>query len=1406
MAAVAEAKRTGKPVEVLSKRTETSDVIAQPDGRLLATTYVQPHRVRKAGGWADIDPALTVRADGSVAPKAVTADVVFSGGGSTQPLVRMASQGKELKLSWPTALPKPVVDGSTAEYRSILPDVDLKLTATPTGFSQIIAVHSAEAAKNPDLDQLRLGLTGSGLKVVQAADGSLTAVDRSGGGTVFEAPTPVMWDSSRPAAGAPGASAFTSPAARTVPASKARSLLAPAAPATGDPQDGLAPGDGAKVALIKVDLPAAQDKLVLTPDQAMLDDSGTVFPVMIDPAWNTPNAADWAGVSRYYASQAYWHFTSDGSNVNDWGVGYCGDTSRCAPKDVKRAFFQIPTSSFIGKQILSAEFGTYESHSYSCTPSNIELWNTGWVSSGTNWNSQNAAGFWSRKLQTMSAAKGWSGSCPGGWLEFGGTSGGVKDLVQDAASSGWSWTTFGLRAENENDSNSWKRLTRDAFLRVYYNLPPRQTPMSQLTMSPGSVCSSTGVGINNWPQISATASDPDGEALGVQFAVAWDDGSTGYKRRWWSTGSEGAAPPGNSFKGSGSLFSVSLPEMPASVGGSYGWEMRAWDGASWGPWSSDGDPTVCYFGVDKTRPEGPTLASASYAGSMNPADTLPWSDGVGRYGDFTISSANTDVVKYQWGLDTSASAVHEVAATGGAPRTIKVLPEAAGPHFLAAQAVDAAGNVSESHNYYFNVLNGQPQRAGWSLDEPSGTTFAGRGGSVTAALHPGATAGVPGHLGSAVAFNGTSDGYAGTESAVLDTDRSFSVSVWANLADADVTRTAVSQAAGNTAFFDLGERDGKWAFVTYTADLADGFGWQPAIGTAPAAPNRWTHLTGVYDAAAAKVLLYVDGALAAQAPAPKSFASRGALELGRFRYMGGYVDPWKGSLDELKVWDRALSASEAADSAADRPLTTGLPAKAVWHLDESVAPAVGFPESDPLIASGGVQAGVPGTVAKALHLDGTSGYARTARPQVDGAASFSVSAWARLPQPAAGDTTAKMVVTQNGQHNNEFSLYYSAYGKKWIFGRYKEDTSADTLVRAAQADCAPGTLVNAIPCFSGTDNQWVHLLGVSDAVAKKTRLYINGFLVGEADYTQTAPWASPGPLQVGAVNREGVNAEFFGGDVDDVRVFDRVVTGPEAADMIAQRPQLAGRWKLSSASGSPLVSPGEGPVPQGAVLNGGATIDVAGGLYSDQGALQLNGDTAYAATGAAVVHTNQSFTLAAWADTAGSPNRDMTVLSQGGATGDAVTLRWHYLKDDPISGEHLGEWQAVVAGTDAAGAPRTMVVHSPVTLGQENWTHLAVVYDALANQLSLYANATLENQICTSDDPTCSPRTSSAQAIRPFDATGGLQLGRSKASGVFGEYFSGELDDAWAFQGVLSEAQIIKLADYSAELDSATGP
>ncbi|OKJ08379.1 hypothetical protein AMK19_19705 [Kitasatospora sp. CB01950] len=1385
--AVAEAKRTGKPVEVEALRGESADVVAQPDGRLLSTTYVQPKRTRKAGRWVDLDPALQALKSGAFAPKGSTADLEFSGGGD-QPLVRMSTAGKELKVSWPKTLPKPVVDGAVAEYRSILPDVDLRLTATTTGFTQVFVVHTAEAAKNPELDALRLGLKTDGLTVRQEADGSLKAVDPSGGGTVFEAPTPVMWDS---------ATAAVTPApvagAKSMKSAPAAGAAAPSAAA--DPST---PAEGAKMTRLKVDLP--KDTMVLTPDQAMLDDPSTVYPVMIDPAWNTPKAADWAGVSRTFPNQTYWHFTYTSTDVHDWGVGYCAGDSRCAPQDVKRAFFQIPNGSFVGKQILKAEFGTYESHSYSCTAAPVELWNTGYISKGLNWNAQNAAGFWGRNLQTINTAKGWSGSCPGGWLEFGGTSGPVKDLVQDAANWGWPTITFGLKAQNEGDINAWKRFTDDAYLRVYYNLRPNQMPMSDMTMSPGSVCQLSPIGINQVPRVTTRATDPDGEAIGVQFAVNWNTGD-GWRKRWWSTGAADTPPSSADFKGSGSIFSYQLPDtLPQNV--SLSWEARAWDGASWGPWSSDGDPTSCFFKIDTTVPAGPDISSVSYPGSKDATAELPWTDGVGRYGSFTLKAASTNITKYQWSLD--GSAYSDVTTTSGAAQTVKVLPRTPGLHFLTAQAVNGVGTVSQPETYYFNVLAGQGQRTGWTMDETSGTVLAGTGGTFEATLGSGATSGAAGHRGEALALDGSLNAYASTQGTVLDTTNGFTVSAWVNVTEGGRNRVAVSQNGTFMSRFALGMMNNAWQMWTTDKDV-DGYALQVATSTAPVVYGQWTHLTGVYDPVAKTCTLYVNGVAGTPvAAAGAAWQSSGPLEIGRFKYRGNMTGPWKGSVDDVKLWDRPLSAAEAAKVAADQPVTTGLGAKAVWNFD-AANPRTGVAETDALTAYKGVQVGQAGIDGKAIHLDGATGYLRTPRPQVDGTRDFSVAAWVKMPKPTAGDTKARAAIAQIGEHNVEFALYYSGTLGKWVFGRYKEDTSVDTLVRTMQPDCTAGTVTNGVPCFTGTTGEWTHLLGVNDTTAKKLRFYINGYLVAESDYTQNSPWANPGPLQIGAFNENGANGGFFGGDVDDVRVYDRIVTGPEATAMVQQHPVLAGRWRLSSATGTPAVAPDEAPGHNGATLGGNATINPGSGILINPGALALNGTTGYAATTVNPVHTSQSFTLAGWANTAGTPTRDMTALSFAGANNSAVTVRWHYLGLN-ANGQPSGEWQAELRDSDdATGVTRTVVTRSAESSVWENWTHLAVSYDAFSQRLALYVNGRVENQTCAPDATDCTPRVSTAGAPQPYETSGGLQFGRNRSGNAWGEYFSGELEDVWLYQGVLSPAQITRLSDYNADLSAGTG-
>ncbi|MFI6930729.1 DNRLRE domain-containing protein [Streptomyces sp. NPDC050287] len=428
-AAATAAESGGSNVEITSLRTESGEVYATPDGQFEAVQHLKPVRTRMDGAWRAVDNTLRKRSDGSVVPNAAAVGLSFSGGGS-DPLVTLERGGRKLSFSWPTSLSAPTLDGDTATYVNVLPDVDLKVRSITDGFSELLVVKSPEAAKNPALAELKLPVDSPGLDLQETASGGLAAVDQAAGGVVFEAAQPLMWDSAE----ASGTQAHT---VRSATVEGAASTAA-------NVEDG--PGDGANVAPIDVEVASDDSELRLTPDQGMLTDPRTTFPVYIDPQTYTPKAGEWTMVSRYWASSPQWRFNGD----SDAGVGYCG-WDYCAPYDVKRLFYKFPTSRFSGKSILSATFVGHETWSGSCDGRTVQLWRTKSFDSGTTWNS--SADNWLDQLDSRDVAKGGSASCPAGDVEFDATAG-----VKYAALHDSSYTSFGLRAANEDDKYGWKRL------------------------------------------------------------------------------------------------------------------------------------------------------------------------------------------------------------------------------------------------------------------------------------------------------------------------------------------------------------------------------------------------------------------------------------------------------------------------------------------------------------------------------------------------------------------------------------------------------------------------------------------------------------------------------------------------------------------------------------------------------------------------------------------------------------------------------------------------------------------------------------------------------------------------------------------------------------------------------------
>jgi hypothetical protein len=211
------------------------------------------------------------------------------------------------------------------------------------------------------------------------------------------------------------------------------------------------------------------------------------------------------------------------------------------------------------------------------------------------------------------------------------------------------------------------------------------------------------------------------------------------------------------------------------------------------------------------------------------------------------------------------------------------------------------------------------------------------------------------------------------------------------------------------------------------------------------------------------------------------------------------------------------------------------------------------------------------------------------------------------------------------------------------------------------------------------------------------------------------------------------------------------------------------------------------------LYNGAAT----GSGWVD-GGLALDGVDDYAATasGVTTVDTGASFTVSAFVQAAAQPQQNVTLLSAPGTNRSAFAVRYvpGSAPDDP------GRWRIETADADTTTATATQVENGQF-FSVQDWTHVALVYDGFARDLSLYVNGELQDVACVDADEDgepdvtgCTDVDSSGEDIVTFRAVQNLQLGRARTGSTWGEYFPGTVSDLWTFQGALTDTQISHLA------------
>jgi len=636
------ARLSGKRVEALSERNESTTTWVNPDGSLTSELSAGPVRFQRAGRWVDVDLTLQRGADGSIRPKAHPEGLRLGAPGgsrarsmaetrnaSARTLATLGEGDRQITLQWKGGLPAPTVDGTTVTYPEAVPGADVVVEATRTGFEQYTVIKQPPVASGYSYT---MPLLVPGLKVTQQSDGSLVFTDAAKRKRAVM-PAPVMWD------------------AATDPVSGQHTHRAP----------------------VRLEVAQHGDTVDLTliPDAAFLADPSTRYPVTVDPTT--------AALGNVFDTVVQQGETVDWSTRTELDWGNPGTTNPDGSTRYARSFITWNTAPIADSLVMDADVSLYNFHSgnTTCAGQTWQVWDTTAPSTASRWANQPT---WNEQFATSTQTKGRSECGGDGWI-----SADVTTMVSFWAGAKYTRSHMGLRAPSAATAewkqvNSGNAASNVPKLTVTYNYRPRTGTKPEAGppyFSYGGVYTVN----TTTPTLRDTFVDSNGDKVQATFQV-YDA----------TTNTQVGANYTSKFVPSGQVASVTVPAGVLTDGKTYKFRTDPYDGTHystvWSAWKT--------FTVDTTAPSAPRgITSTDYP-------TGQWVRGAGQAGTFTVTPPAADHNWLEWSLDGSAWAK---VATGGAgtPVTITATPARDGEQTFQVRSVDKADNKSEAVSYTVNV-------------------------------------------------------------------------------------------------------------------------------------------------------------------------------------------------------------------------------------------------------------------------------------------------------------------------------------------------------------------------------------------------------------------------------------------------------------------------------------------------------------------------------------------------------------------------------------------------------------------------------------------------------------------------------------------------------------------------------
>ncbi|HVZ59748.1 MAG TPA: LamG-like jellyroll fold domain-containing protein, partial [Terriglobales bacterium] len=329
--------------------------------------------------------------------------------------------------------------------------------------------------------------------------------------------------------------------------------------------------------------------------------------------------------------------------------------------------------------------------------------------------------------------------------------------------------------------------------------------------------------------------------------------------------------------------------------------------------------------IDEVRIYGRALSATEIQTDMNtplgvsapPDTTNPTAsmtaplNGASLSGSTTVSanaSDNVGVVGVQFLLDGSPLGTEDTTA----PYSISwdTTTTSNGSHNLSARARDAAGNLGTSTSISVSVSNAAPPPPGglvaaYALNEGSGTAASDLSGNSNNGTLTNGPTWAAGKYGLGVNFDGVNDYVQVNNSSTLGLGGTGTLEAWVKVNTLGKWHGIIAKGSSNS------DPANSYAIEINNSNnflciLGNGVSASVLTSSSAVAAGQFYHIACTWNGATA--LMYVNGtqnASAAQGVTPS--VNTAPLTIGQY---GGNSDPTSGIIDEVRIYNRALSATE----------------------------------------------------------------------------------------------------------------------------------------------------------------------------------------------------------------------------------------------------------------------------------------------------------------------------------------------------------------------------------------------------------------------------------------------------------------------------------------------------------------